>query len=340
MYYNYTGTFSYDSTHVEVGDETSYTLQNLWQEKWVHIWVTASNDEGESEPSVKTAVKTQKMITPSSPIQNTPVVRGNTVAVSWTASEGATGYTVYYNYTGTFSYDSTHVEVGDETSYTLQNLWQEKWVHIWVTASNKAGESDPSEKTAVKTQKMTVPDVPVQGEPTVAENSITVNWERALMASKYIVYYGTEDDIENAESVVVGDVLSYTLTDLAYATQYYIWVVANNIIGTSDPSIVKITTTEESTAIVKNNVSYEILTVNAVSATGTVAVAGYTGTDMELTIPTTIVEDEVTYTITEIGKEAFIGQSFTSISLPNSITVIREGAFKNCSSLATMTSHD
>ena len=247
---------------------------------------------------------------------------------------------MYYNYTGTFSYDSTHVEVGDETSYTLQNLWQEKWVHIWVTASNKAGESDPSEKTAVKTQKMTVPDVPVQGEPTVAENSITVNWERALMASKYIVYYGTEDDIENAESVVVGDVLSYTLTDLAYATQYYIWVVANNIIGTSDPSIVKITTTEESTAIVKNNVSYEILTVNAVSATGTVAVAGYTGTDMELTIPTTIVEDEVTYTITEIGKEAFIGQSFTSISLPNSITVIREGAFKNCSSLATMTSHD
>ena len=80
--------------------------------------------------------------------------------------------------------------------------------------------SEVSAKTTVQTQNLIAPDAPIQGEPSVSENSITVNWEEALMATRYTVYYGTDEDIANAEVVEVGNVTSYTINDLAYGTEY------------------------------------------------------------------------------------------------------------------------
>ena len=68
----------------------------------------------------------------------------------------------------------------------------------------------------------------------------------------------------------------------------------------------------------------------------TCKVVGYTGTAASLTIPTTVDGKEVK----EIGEEAFMGNTtLTSICLPNTITVIRARAFKNCTNLSSMTTH-
>ncbi|MBQ3415308.1 MAG: leucine-rich repeat protein, partial [Clostridia bacterium] len=73
-----------------------------------------------------------------------------------------------------------------------------------------------------------------------------------------------------------------------------------------------------------------------------VAVVGFDGSTTTPSIPKNPVHPltSVTYTVTEIGEEAFMNKGIISIALPSTITIIRARAFKGCSSLATMTESD
>ncbi len=67
--------------------------------------------------------------------------------------------------------------------------------------------------------------------------------------------------------------------------------------------------------------------------TNTIYVVNYSGSASSLTIPEVIGGA----TVTEIGEGAFMGKtSLVSIDLPDTITVIRARAFKNCTNLANM----
>ena len=69
----------------------------------------------------------------------------------------------------------------------------------------------------------------------------------------------------------------------------------------------------------------------------TLQVMSYNGNATSLVIPTTIEVDGRIYTVTEIGEEAFMGNTYLeSIDLPDTITVIHSRAFKNCSNLSVM----
>ena len=65
------------------------------------------------------------------------------------------------------------------------------------------------------------------------------------------------------------------------------------------------------------------------------------GNVSSVTIPAQVVFNDKTYNVTEIGEAAFENNTkITAVSLPNSIQVIHARAFKNCSNLSTMTTHD
>ena len=81
------------------------------------------------------------------------------------------------------------------------------------------------------------------------------------------------------------------------------------------------------TDIVVNDVTYQKLTDT------TCLVKSYAGSATSLTIPDKIEG----MTVTEIGEEAFMdNKKLVSIDLPDTITVIRARAFKNCSNLSDM----
>ncbi len=67
---------------------------------------------------------------------------------------------------------------------------------------------------------------------------------------------------------------------------------------------------------------------------GTASISGYMGNDMQVEVPSMLDEREVT----QIGDDVFsYNTAITSIVIPNTVKVIRSGAFSGCSSLSQIT---
>jgi hypothetical protein len=66
---------------------------------------------------------------------------------------------------------------------------------------------------------------------------------------------------------------------------------------------------------------------------GTIRITGYTGTDADVVIPSTI--DGLP--VTSIETNALTHSSLTSVTIPNSVTSIGDSAFSYCSSLTAIT---
>src|SRR5690554_5220627 len=70
----------------------------------------------------------------------------------------------------------------------------------------------------------------------------------------------------------------------------------------------------------------------------TVMVMYCEGDPIEVTIPSVVVHNEIDYTVTRIGQEAFYSRAqLTSITIPESVTSIEPYAFGYCSGLTTIT---
>ncbi len=69
----------------------------------------------------------------------------------------------------------------------------------------------------------------------------------------------------------------------------------------------------------------------------TVTVTGGNGYDGELTIPATVTNNGVTYSVTGISSNAFSGSGIVALNLPSTLTTIGEKAFYNCNGLTSLT---
>ena len=82
------------------------------------------------------------------------------------------------------------------------------------------------------------------------------------------------------------------------------------------------------------------LTYLVLDNTNHVRVIGHTA-DAGTTVITIPANPYSSYTVTEIGEEAFMGnQTVVSVVIPDTVTVIRARAFKNCPQLKMMQSHE
>ena len=84
-----------------------------------------------------------------------------------------------------------------------------------------------------------------------------------------------------------------------------------------------------------NGIYYNVIDETAKTVEVTRGDNKYSGS---ITIPPSVSHNGISYSVTEIGKEAFDEcDGLTSITIPSSVTSIGEGAFSNCSRLRSVT---
>ncbi|MCD7777587.1 MAG: leucine-rich repeat protein [Clostridiales bacterium] len=102
----------------------------------------------------------------------------------------------------------------------------------------------------------------------------------------------------------------------------------------SDSAIV----VEESIAADLDGTTFESGDYTYTVTDGTVIISKYNGSDSSVTLPTSVTYDGTTYRIRTLGSSAFSGNtSLKTLVIPDGITTIENCAFKNCTSLSSVT---
>jgi fibronectin type 3 domain-containing protein len=208
---------------------TSYLLEGLNPNTTYYIAVSAENKTGEGGKSATITVTTNLGVKPASPSGLTAgFITENSIAVSWNNVIGASGYKVF---AGTTAATMSLRGSPTETSFTITELNANTTYYIAVSTQTASNESDQS--TPINT--ITKPAAPTGlTVGTITSNSIAVTWTSISNISGYNVYVGTTSGNMTQHGTPMTN--SYTITNLAFNTEYYIAVSANNVSGESNQS--------------------------------------------------------------------------------------------------------
>lgn len=146
---------------VDVGNVTTWNLDNVAEKTTYYFALTAYDTSGnESLKSEEASVTTPDQTPPNAPniIEVVPGVKS--VDISWSSVADAKEYKLYYG-TVTGVYDNNVLVTG--TSYSLQNLLDDKVYYFVVSAIDAAGnESVKSAELSAKTADTTAPNPPTK----------------------------------------------------------------------------------------------------------------------------------------------------------------------------------
>ncbi len=173
---------------------------------------------------------------PAAPTGLTATGSNAQVALSWTASSGATSYNVYRG-TASGGESATAVATGiTTTSYTNTGLTNGTAYYYKVAALNASGTSAQSSEASA-TPTSGVPAAPTGLTATAGNALVALSWTASSGATSYNVYRGTASGGESATAIATGiTTTSYTNTGLTNGTAYYYKVAALNASGTSAQS--------------------------------------------------------------------------------------------------------
>lgn len=122
------------ATEIDGITETSYTITGLANGTTYYTWVKAKNDKDTSISSNMKSATTA----PGAPGGITLNASGNSIALSWDATPGATIYRVNYSKTNDFN-TATKINNIKNPSYVLTGLDYNTTYYIWLEAANPAG---------------------------------------------------------------------------------------------------------------------------------------------------------------------------------------------------------
>ena len=211
---------------------TTYTDTGLTNGTTYYYVVSAVNSNGESPNSSQASAK------PAAPQTVPPVPSGlqaapgnAQVALTWTASTGATSYNVKRSATSGGPY--TTVSSPSTASFTDTGLTNGTTYYYVVSAVNTAGESANSSQASAKpTVPQTVPSVPTGLHATGGNAQVNLSWTASTGASSYHVKRSTTTGGPYTQ-VAAPTTTSDTDTGLTNGTTYYYVVSAVNAAGES-----------------------------------------------------------------------------------------------------------
>ena len=173
-------------------------------------------------------------------------ISSTAINLAWTASGGATSYTVYRSATATGTFASIGTTSGN--SYSDTSLTPSTAYYYNVTASNSVGTSAATSTVTATTQAIPIPAAPAGLTATPASSSsISLAWTASSGAVSYTVYRSTSAT-GTFTSVGTPSSAAYTDSGLTGATEYFYNVTATNTAGTSAVSSTVSATTAAASA--------------------------------------------------------------------------------------------
>ena len=272
---------------------------------FVAVATGAGGDSTETTPVTKTTL-------PSAPAIGTPLPGSGQVTVGWSTVTGATGYTVYYGTSSTFTSppSGSNVSVLGQTSSStvVSSLANGTKYYFLVVANSGAGNSVPS--SIVSTTL--APPSPAVLNATVGDQQVNLTWSASAGATSYNLYWATTSGVTtNTGTKLTGVTSPYVHTGRVNGTPYYYVVTAENAGGESTASTQVAMTPRSS---VSDITSFSITAQNnVVISAGSIAVTVPYGTNLSSLGPTIGVSAGATVSPTSATLRNFANSATTPV---------------------------
>ncbi len=208
---------------------TSYSDTTMTPGTTYYYWVVATDALSTSEFSNSASGLCAAVVAPTGVTASAGTYYDH-VAVSWTASTGATGYNVYRNTINTTT-GATQINASDvtTTSYSDTTITPGTTYYYWVVATDALSTSGYSTGTSGLCAVMSAP-TGVSASDNTYTDRVEVTWAATTGATAYDVYRSLTNDSSTSAKVNSSNVTTTTYDDMTITagTTYYYWVVAKN----------------------------------------------------------------------------------------------------------------
>jgi endoglucanase len=206
----------------------NYTNTGLTNGTTYFFVVSAVNGGGESANSAQASATPAGP--PPAPTGLTATPGNGQVALSWSASSGATAYTVKRSTVSGSGYANVVTQAG--TSYTNTGLTNGTTYFFVVSAANANGSSANSAQVSATPAPPSAPPTPTGLTATAGNAQVALSWNASAGATAYDVKRSTVSGSGYA-TVSSPTATSYTNTGLTNGTAYFFVVAAKNAVGSS-----------------------------------------------------------------------------------------------------------
>jgi large repetitive protein len=196
------------------------------------IIISASNATGTGSATLTLTVNAAA---PQAPANLTAVAGTGQINLSWTASSGATTYSVFRGTTSGGEGATPLAANLTATSFADTTVTSGSTFFYFVKAVNTAGSSTPSNEASATTAPVVVlPAAPTNLTATAGNTQVALNWTASVGATSYNVVRGTVAGGENT-AAIAQNITSTTFTDntVTNGVTYFYKVAAVNTAGTS-----------------------------------------------------------------------------------------------------------
>lgn len=219
-------------TAIATPTNTSYNDAGLANGTTYFYVVAAIDASGSSANSAEASATPAPVLTAPLPPAGVSAAAGSaSVTVSWTASSGATGYTVQRAFSSGGPYSA--VATPTASPYVDSGLANGTPYYYVVVASNAAGSSaNSAEVTATPVAQVSIPPVPMALGAIPGNGQVALTWNASVGASGYRLQRATAKSGPYS-TIASPAATNYPDTGVTNGTTYYYVVAASNAAGTS-----------------------------------------------------------------------------------------------------------